>query len=143
MYEQLSARGSAAASGARDAARASRSAYYDNPLVGGFVAALLGAVAGAVIPASQKEEDYLGDTGAKVLDTAEEKARTLGNETLAKKDEVVQRAEEKMSTERDDLARRVPKRPCCLAPAGKGERKKVGRGKWWDVGVGLGGGRTI
>src|SRR3546814_4931083 len=72
--------------------------YYDNPLVGGFVAALLGAVAGAVIPASQKEEDYLGDTGAKVLDTAEEKARTLGNEALAKKDEVVQRAEEKMST---------------------------------------------
>src|SRR3546814_11625835 len=84
MSEHLAARGSAAASGARDAARASRSAYYDNPLVGGFVAALLGAVAGAVIPASQKEEDYLGDTGAKVLDTAEEKARTLGNEALAK-----------------------------------------------------------
>src|SRR3546814_12193705 len=54
MYEQLSARGSAAASGARDAARASRSAHYDNPLVGGFVAALLGAVAGAVIPSDQK-----------------------------------------------------------------------------------------
>src|SRR3546814_1972692 len=99
MYEQLSARGSAAASGARDAARASRSAYYDNPLVGGFVAALLGAVAGAVIPASQKEEDYLGDTGAKVLDTAEEKARTLGNEALAQNDEVVQRAEENMRSE--------------------------------------------
>src|SRR3546814_11173365 len=63
MYEQLSARGSAAASGARDAARASRSAYYDNPLVGGFVAALLGAVAGAVIPAGQKAEDSRGKIG--------------------------------------------------------------------------------
>src|SRR3546814_11971666 len=116
---QLSARGSAAASGARDAARASRSAYYDNPLVGGFVAALLGAVAGAVIPASQKEEDYLGDTGPKVLDTAEEKARTLGNEALAKTDKLVPRSEENMSNKGNDMPGRVTNRLRCLAQVGQ------------------------
>src|SRR3546814_18975029 len=80
MYEQLSARGSAAASGARDAARASRSAYYANPLVGGFVAALLGDVEGAVIPAMQKHKEYLGVTGAKVFHTAAEHASQIARE---------------------------------------------------------------
>lgn len=73
-----------------------RDAYNSNPLVGGLAAAIVGAVAGSVIPTSQTERDKFGPQGAKALDTAETKAKEVGRRAQDKKDEAVAKADRKM-----------------------------------------------
>ncbi|MXO86932.1 DUF3618 domain-containing protein [Altererythrobacter aurantiacus] len=73
-----------------------RDAYYSNPLVGGLAAAIVGAIAGSVIPASQTEREKLGPQGARALDKAEETAKQAGEQARKKKDEVVERTNQKM-----------------------------------------------
>ncbi|WP_133364963.1 DUF3618 domain-containing protein [Qipengyuania sediminis] len=63
--------------------------YSDNPLVGGAIAAVVGAIAGAAVPASRFEEEKIGSLGAQALDAAKEKARDLGDMAREKKDELV------------------------------------------------------
>lgn len=73
-----------------------RDAYNSNPLVGGLAAAIVGAIAGSVIPSSQTEREKLGPQGAKTLDQAKAKAHEVGREARAKKDEAVAKADRKM-----------------------------------------------
>lgn len=79
--------------GTRDmAARAGTGAqdyYRSNPLVGGAIAAVVGAIAGAAVPASRIEEEQFGAMGAQALDAAKDKARELGDIARDKKDELV------------------------------------------------------
>lgn len=63
--------------------------YRDNPLVGGAIAALAGAIAGAAMPATRTEEEQLGPLGAKALDAGKEKAHDLGDTARRKKDALV------------------------------------------------------
>lgn len=66
--------------------------YASNPLVGGIVAALLGALAGAAAPVSRTERDRLGALGAKALDAASETTSDIGAAMREKKDELVETA---------------------------------------------------
>ena len=81
----------------RRVANKGRDLYYENPLLGGFAAALVGAVAGSALPVTRTEREQLGPQGASVIDQAEAKARNLGDKALQKKDEVVDKADNAMS----------------------------------------------
>ncbi|EDL48956.1 DUF3618 domain-containing protein [Erythrobacter sp. SD-21] len=81
------------------AARQGRQAYYDNPLVGGLAAAIVGAIAGAAVPSTRTEREKLGPQGARALHAAEDKAHEVEDRARAKKDEVVAQADRKMERE--------------------------------------------
>ena len=72
------------------------SAFTQNPLIGGLVAAAVGAIAGSAIPVSRTEEEKLGRMGSDALDTAREKAHQAGEQLHQKKDEMVEKADEKV-----------------------------------------------
>jgi hypothetical protein len=78
-------------------ARRVAGAYQDNPLIGGLAAACVGAILGSVVPTTRTEREQLGKQGARVLDMAGEKAREYGQEALSKKDELVDKADRKLS----------------------------------------------
>jgi ElaB/YqjD/DUF883 family membrane-anchored ribosome-binding protein len=84
------------ASGGRQALNKGQNYYYDNPLLGGLAAALIGAVAGSAVPVSRLEREQLGPQGAKALDQAQAKARDVGEQALQKKDELVDKADQKL-----------------------------------------------
>jgi hypothetical protein len=88
--------GRQAAATGRRAARRTEEAYYDNPLIGGLAAALIGAVAGGAAPLSRTEREQLGPTGAEAIDMAEDKAREFGEQARQKKDEAVEKADRKL-----------------------------------------------
>lgn len=84
------------ASRGRQAVSKGRNLYYENPLLGGLAAALVGAVAGSAVPVSRMEREQLGAQGAKALDQAQAKAREVGTQALQKKDELVEKADQKL-----------------------------------------------
>jgi len=84
------------ASAGRKAADKGQQAYYDNPLLGGLAAALIGAVAGSAIPVSRTEREQIGPQGSKALDMAEGKAKEVGEMAREKKDEAVEKADREM-----------------------------------------------
>ncbi|WP_305095676.1 DUF3618 domain-containing protein [Croceibacterium aestuarii] len=71
-------------------------AYRENPLIGGLVAAIAGAMAGAAFPATRTEEEYLGEYGADTLDAARDKAREGADKMREKKDEAVDKADREL-----------------------------------------------
>ena len=79
------------------AASQTQDAFYDHPLIGGLAAALVGAVAGAAIPASRTEREQFGSAAKHALDDAEETARRKGQQVAdkarEKKDEAKAEAE--------------------------------------------------
>ena len=90
----------------RASARAQRS-YENNPMVGGLIAAAVGAVLGAIIPESRYEDETLGEWGesarSAVSDTVsnvKEQAANKADEALQKADEVVQKADAKLDPNR-------------------------------------------
>ncbi|MGB3739768.1 MAG: DUF3618 domain-containing protein [Pontixanthobacter sp.] len=80
----------------RSAASRTANAFYDHPLVGGFIAAAIGAVAGSTVPLSQTERGKLGDAGEEAIEQAKGKARQLAGQAREKKDEMVEKADRKM-----------------------------------------------
>jgi hypothetical protein len=74
----------------RQAARKGQQAYYDNPVLGGVLAALVGAAFGSALPVSQPEREHLGRQGARAIDEAKAKARELGDKARRKKDEALE-----------------------------------------------------
>jgi hypothetical protein len=78
--------GQSARSGAGDLGGKASTAYRENPLVGGAIAAVAGAIVGAALPATRTEKEQLGSVGAKALDAAKEKASQLGDTAREKKD---------------------------------------------------------
>ena len=81
--------GQDARGGASDLSSKAGTLYRENPLIGGAIAAVAGAIAGTALPASRIEEEQLGSMGAKALDAAKDKAHELGDAAREKKDELV------------------------------------------------------
>lgn len=94
LFSKAQNMGRGARSGASGIGHKADSLYRDNPLVGGAIAALAGAIAGAAMPATRTEEEQLGPMGAKALDAAKDKAHTLGDTAREKKDDLVSQARE-------------------------------------------------
>ena len=91
--DSASETGSAAVGKARElASQASTQAvdlYGDNPLVGGLLAAAVGAVLGSAIPVSRPEQQALGEIGAKARDLASDQKDMLTSKAMEKKNELV------------------------------------------------------
>lgn len=91
------------ASGTRDRGRAAVSDmqefYGDNPLLSGLAAAFVGAVAGAMLPATRTEERYVGGLGEQALGAAGAQARKVGEAPRQKKDEALDRIDEKVGAQ--------------------------------------------
>lgn len=99
--ERMSERTHAFAEQSRERSRqmmdSTKGFYSDNPLLGGLAAAFVGAVAGSAIPATRIEEDYAGALGEQALDAAGAKARQAGDEIRHRKDQFLDRADEKLA----------------------------------------------
>lgn len=88
--------GRGARGGASDLGNKAGSLYRENPLIGGAIAAVAGAIAGAAIPATRTEEEQLGAMGAKALDAAKDKAHEVGEVARDKKDALVGEARDSL-----------------------------------------------
>lgn len=86
----LRSTGNRAASGAGDL-------YQENPIIGGLVAAVVGAVAGAALPLTRTEEQQLASVGQQARSTLGEQKDHLVATAREKKDELVSKAEERVS----------------------------------------------
>lgn len=98
MADRAHQAGSRMRGGASNATSRAKSAYYDNPLLGGLAAAFAGAMAGAAFPATRTEEEYLGTAGEKAIDRAEREARYAAGKAREKKDELIDRADREMGS---------------------------------------------
>lgn len=72
--------------------------YSDNPLIGGLAAAFAGAVAGAMLPATQTEERYVGGLGEQALGAASAKAKKVGAAAREKKDDMIDQIDESVGS---------------------------------------------
>lgn len=90
--------GRGARGGASDLGNKAGFLYRENPLIGGAIAAVAGAIVGAAIPATRTEEQQLGPMGAKALDAAKDKAHELGDVAREKKDALVGETRDSLQT---------------------------------------------
>ena len=88
--------GQAAQRTARQAAVRVQDMYESNPLVGGILAAAVGAALGSTIPISRKEQEALGDIGADARDLVKEQKDQLKSKATEKKDDLLAKADEKL-----------------------------------------------
>ena len=84
---------------ARQAGSRAQEMYEDNPLIGGILAAAVGAVLGSAIPVSRQEQEKLGDIGQKARDMASEQKDQLASKAMDKKDELLDKADQKLKPE--------------------------------------------
>ena len=97
------------------AARKTQQAYGDNPLIGGLLAAAVGAAFGAALPITRQEQDKLGAVGEKARDLVGEQKDKVTAQLREKKDELLDKADQKLQPAaspdqqpgagKDDLAR--------------------------------------
>lgn len=92
----LAQAGHDAAEKGRHAARRGREAFYDSPMIGGLIAAAVGAIAGAAVPSTRTEREVMGEPGRRTIDRAEGKAMEAERKAMRKKDEMVDRADRKI-----------------------------------------------
>jgi hypothetical protein len=71
--------------------------YSSNPLVGGILAAAIGAALGSTIPVTRQEQEKLGGIGEKARDLASEQKDKLTSQAMEKKDELLEKADQKLS----------------------------------------------
>lgn len=96
MMDGMHRAGDSTRQGAARIASKTKSAYSQNPLLGGLAAAFVGAIAGATVPVTRTEEEKFGHMGSDAIDMAKDKARQAGDMAREKKDELVDKADEKM-----------------------------------------------
>lgn len=87
--------GSIRSSGNAAASRA-REAYTSNPLIGGLIAATVGAIFGTALPLTRTEEEKLSGAGEAAREKLGEQKDRLVSAAHEKKDEMVARAEERV-----------------------------------------------
>lgn len=97
------ARGAVAAKGRR-ALSGTGDLYDGNPLVGGLIAAAVGAIAGTSLPITRTEEEQLSDLGGKARKLAGEQTDKLAGAAREKKDQLVASVEEKAKPHEDSPA---------------------------------------
>lgn len=71
-----------------------RQAYSSNPLIGGLIAAAVGAIAGTVVPLTRVEEEQLSGAGEKAREVIGEQKDNLVSAAREKKDELVAKVED-------------------------------------------------
>lgn len=81
---------------ARQAASTTRDFYDSNPLVGGIVAAAVGAALGSGLPITRQEQDKLGSLGEKARDMVSDKKDQLASTLHDNKDKLVEKADQKV-----------------------------------------------
>ena len=86
---------------ARQASERAQDLFANNPLVGGILAAALGAALGSTIPVTRTEQEKLGDIGGKALDMANEGKESLKSQAIEKKDELLEKADQKLQQSTD------------------------------------------
>ena len=86
----------AASDKARMAASKTQDFYNSNPLVGGILAAAVGAAFGSSIPISRQEQEKLGSVGEKARDMASEQKDKVASKLHDQKDELVEKADQKV-----------------------------------------------
>ncbi len=79
---------------ARMAATRTQDFYNSNPLVGGILAAAVGAALGSGLPISRKEQDTLGAVGEKARDMAIEQKDQIASKLSDAKDQALEKADE-------------------------------------------------
>jgi hypothetical protein len=88
------------ASSARDSARQAsdraQNMYASNPLVGGILAAAVGAALGSTIPVSRTEQEKLRGVGEKARDMASQQKDQLTSKAMEKKDQLLDQADQKL-----------------------------------------------
>ena len=70
--------------------------YGSKPLVGGMLAAAVGAAFASAVPVSRQEKEKLGILGLKARDMASEQKDLLISKAMEKKDELPEKADEKL-----------------------------------------------
>ena len=96
LADRASKASSSAARKARSASDSAKQAFSDNPLIGGFIAAAIGAIAGSTVPLSRTEQQKLGDAGEAVIDQTKGKVQEAAGNLQDKKDEMVEKADRKI-----------------------------------------------
>ena len=91
---------SSARDSAQEASYRAQDAYNSNPLVGGILAAAVGAALGSALPVSRKEQEKLGSIGHKARDMASEQKDQLTSKAMEKKDQLLDKADEKLEQSR-------------------------------------------
>jgi len=98
--DSASQTGSAASSKVRETARqastGAQGMYSNNPLVGGILAAAVGAAFGSTLPVSRQEQEKLGGMGLKAREMASEQKDQLTSKAMEKKDELLEKADQKL-----------------------------------------------
>lgn len=107
--DTASSTGSSLRAGGRRASAKAQAGYEQNPLVGGLIAAAVGAILGAVIPETSYEDEMLGEYGdaarskaGELADTAKSKASDLAEQGKAKAADAAQTALDKADSKLDD-----------------------------------------
>ncbi len=67
--------------------------YSGNPLVGGILAAAVGAAFGSALPITRQEQDKLGGLGEKARDLIDENKEQVTSQLREKKDELLDKAD--------------------------------------------------
>jgi ElaB/YqjD/DUF883 family membrane-anchored ribosome-binding protein len=97
---QLRARGGRAGAAAGEKAKAAASRtqelYAENPLVGGILAAAVGAAFGSALPVTRQEQERLGSLGEKARDAIGEQKEQLTDQLREKKDALLDKADERL-----------------------------------------------
>lgn len=88
--------GTAVMDQARLAAGKTQDFYNSNPVVGGILAAAVGAAMGSALPITRQEQDKLGSVGEKVRDLASEQKDQIASKLHETKDQVLEKADEKL-----------------------------------------------
>ena len=70
--------------------------YNSNPLVGGILAAAVGAALGSGLPITRPEQEKLGSVGEKAREMASEQTDQLASKLHEKKDQLLEKADEKL-----------------------------------------------
>jgi hypothetical protein len=84
---------------ARRASTKTQDLYDSNPLVGGILAAAIGAALGSTVPITRTEQEKLGSIGSKARDVASEQKEQLTSQVIEKKDELLEKADQKLQPE--------------------------------------------
>jgi ElaB/YqjD/DUF883 family membrane-anchored ribosome-binding protein len=87
---------------ARTAASKTTDFYNSNPLVGGILAAAVGAALGSGLPITRKEQDTLGGVGEKARDMASEQKDQITSKLSDAKDQALEKADEKLQQSGSD-----------------------------------------
>ncbi len=81
---------------ARQAGERAQDMFAGNPLVGGMLAAAVGAALGSAIPVSRTEQEKLGAIGGKARDMANDGKEALKSQAMEKKDDLLDKADRKL-----------------------------------------------